>query len=420
MNYEQAVNYIHSLLKFGIKPGLERVSVLLELMDNPQNKLKYVHVAGTNGKGSTCNMISNALINAGYDVGLFTSPYVVDFCERFQFNGKMISQNELTDEIETVEPLVTKLEKDGIELTEFEVITAVAFHWFYKKGCDIVVLEVGLGGRFDSTNVIKNPLISAITSISFDHTNILGNSIEEIAGEKAGIIKENSVCVTYPNQNPKALKVVRDVCKEKNTGLVIPNTPKILSSTIDGNVFIYNHIEFKTRLIGEHQVYNAVTAIEVLKELRFLGYDISLENIFNGIYNTTVPARMEIAKNKNTILIDGGHNEECSEALKNVLEKYLSDKEIICIIGMMADKDVKSYISNVIPFCKKVYTITPDNPRSMLADDLANLVKPICSDVKTINFGQAKQILKDKYSKNSIILVCGSFYLASDIRSYII
>ena len=239
MNYTGSVEYIHSLLRFGIKPGLERISELLSLLGNPQEKVKAIHIAGTNGKGSTSTMTANILKNAGYRTGLFTSPYVINFRERIRINGEMIPEDALAETVSRVKEKIDILNEQGTEITEFEAITAAAYLYFAEEGCDFAVMETGLGGRFDATNVITKPAICIITSISFDHTDILGDSLEKIAFEKCGIIKRNCPVVTSENQSSEAMQVIKKTCEEKSSPLFItdPQKATVISDTLGKTVF---------------------------------------------------------------------------------------------------------------------------------------------------------------------------------------
>ena len=256
MNYNEALSYVHSLLVFGSKPGLQRMSRVMAKLGSPQKHLKFIHIAGTNGKGSTATMLSNVYIKAGLRVGLYISPFVTDFRERIQLNGQMIEQNDFAH-------FAQKVKNTNVTLTEFEFITAAAFCYFAEKQCDIVILETGLGGRLDATNIIEKPLCSVITHISLDHTGVLGDTIEQIATEKCGIIKNRGLTVTDMNQEPEALQVI----KSHSGNLIIPSKEdlKILSADIFGNTFIYKGEKYETTLAGLHQVSNAVSVIETVK-----------------------------------------------------------------------------------------------------------------------------------------------------------
>lgn len=418
MNYFEAVEYIHSLLKFGINPGLERMEAMLELMDNPQKKTEFIHIAGTNGKGSCCNMLSNVLVDSGKKVGLFTSPYVVDFCERIQIDGEMISHEDLIKEVEKIIPVVKKLEKINMQPTEFEVITAIAFDYFSKRHCDVVVLEVGLGGLLDSTNVIEKPLLSVIMSISFDHMNILGNTIQEIAIQKAGIIKPKSVVVSYPLQNEKALAVIMQKCRDKNATLVVPNANNVdvISKTLHGSDFVYEGEKYHIKMVGDHQINNAVTVIAGCKFLPF----VSAENIKNGIEKTVVPARMELLSENPLILLDGGHNEDCGKALQNVLETHFAGKRIVALMGMMEDKEWEKYLSLVASCFTQIVVTTPNNPRALPPNRMKAYAESICKNVVAVDHVEESVETSLELLKNGdALVVCGSFYLASDVRKII-
>ena len=412
MNFNESVEYIHSLLAFGIKPGLERISMLLELLQNPQDKLKIVHIAGTNGKGSTSTMISNMLIASGKKTGLFTSPYVIDFCERIQIDGENVNKTLFAECVTEVREKIEELNKQDIVITEFEAITVSAFLCFLKAECEYVVLEVGLGGRFDATNVVKNPEAVVITSISLDHIAILGDTIEKIAFEKCGIIKENTSVITSLNQSDDALKVIKETCEGKSCSLVItnPKVAEILDDSIFGTVFEYDNCVYKTRLTGNHQIENTVNAIECGKIL-----GLSDVAITEGIANTKMIARMEIIGENPLTIRDGGHNEGCAEALYNFLNKY-QVKNINMLIGLMADKDVTGYVKKIAPLCKSVVTVTPSNPRALNGEALKEITENYCDDTKFINNPkEGYEYILSKTEEDETVLICGSFYLMSDI-----
>ena len=293
MNYTEARAYVDSTEKFGIRPGLERITKMMTYLGNPQDKLKFVHVAGTNGKGSTCTMIASILSGAGYRTGLFTSPYVIDFRERFMVDGEMISEEEFAEIMTRVKTVNDLLEKSGCNLTQFELITAVAFLWFSQKECDVVVLECGLGGRLDSTNVIKEPLCSVITKISLDHTDILGDTVEKIAGEKAGIIKPGCPVVLAPNQRQETVSVIVRRCAELGSPLIVSGMEKVTEKAMLPTMteVFYAGLRFIVPLAGPHQVENAITAVNAARELNERGLRISDEKIVAGIAKAKIPAR---------------------------------------------------------------------------------------------------------------------------------
>lgn len=414
MNYTQSVDYIHSLLAFGIKPGLERIRLLLELLGNPQDKIKTVHVAGTNGKGSTSSMIAQSLICDGHKTGLFVSPYVISFCERIQINGKNVDGEFLAERVTRVREKIEELNQKNIIITEFEAITAAAFLCFYESGCEYAVIEVGLGGRFDATNVLKSPKAVVITSISLDHTAILGDTVSKIAFEKCGVIKKGSDVITSVNQTDDAAEVIEKAVLEHGGKLIKtdPGRVKILSDNIFGTEFEYFGEKYKTALAGEHQIENAVNAIEAARAI-----GVSTAAIIEGISKTKMTARMEIIGQNPLIIRDGGHNEGCSLALRDYLLKY-NLKNIHLLIGMMADKDTESYIKNVVPLCKSVTTVTPSNPRAMDGSELLAIARKFCKKCQFISDPKtAYNSLVSTSKKDDTVLVCGSFYLISDIFS---
>ena len=414
MNFTESVEYIHSLLAFGIKPGLERISMLLEMLDNPQDKLKVIHVAGTNGKGSTSTTISDMLIADGHKTGLFTSPYVIDFCERIQIDGENVDKDIFAECVSEVREKIEELNKQDIIITEFEAITVSAFLCFMKAECEYVVLEVGLGGRFDATNVVKKPEAAVITSISLDHIAILGDTIEKIAFEKCGIIKDKVPVITSINQNDDALKVIKDTCEKRNCDLIItdPHKTEIHDDSIFGTVFSYDGNVYKTRLTGNHQIENAVNAIECAKT-----HGASKIAIAQGVENTRMIARMEIIGENPLVIRDGGHNEGCAEALYNFLTKY-EVKNIKMLIGLMADKDVEGYVEKIAPLCKSVVTVTPSNPRALNGEALKEITEKYCDDTKFIsNPKEGYKYILSNTKEDETVLICGSFYMMSDIFS---
>ena len=419
MNCKEAVEYIHSLERFGIMPGLERISALCEALGNPQNDVKFIHVAGTNGKGSTCTLIANALIEAGYKTGLYTSPYVVDFRERIQLNGEMIEPDELAFCVQKVKSVYeSALLPKGLKITEFEAVTAAAFLYFSRMKCDYVVLEVGLGGRFDATNIITNPDAVCIASIGLDHTAILGDTIEKIAKEKCGIIKEGAPVIFYPLQKNEAVKVILETCKEKRC---LPILPKISDAIITdkgiyGTLVQYGSAKYSLKLPGKHIAYNSLVAFECLKKL-----GIDQQYIISGFEKTTVPARMEILGKNPVILLDGGHNEDCALALRNVIRDNFYGKKIIMVSSIMADKDYDTYLSNVAPFANEFIATKADVPRALESDKLKEDASRYCNNcIEIKNPAQAVAFALDNAEIDDIIIICGSFYLAGEVRENII
>ncbi|MBE6769932.1 MAG: bifunctional folylpolyglutamate synthase/dihydrofolate synthase [Ruminococcaceae bacterium] len=403
MNYNEALSYVHSLLVFGSKPGLKRMSRVMEKLGNPQNNLKFIHIAGTNGKGSTATMLSNVYIKAGLRVGLYISPFVIDFRERIQLNGKMIDKTDFARSAQRVKDT-------GVTLTEFEFITAVAFCYFAEKQCDIVILETGLGGRLDATNIIENPLCSVITHISLDHTGVLGDTIEQIATEKCGIIKNRGLTVSDMNQEPEVVKVI----KAHSDSLVVPSKEdlRILSVDIFGNTFIYKGEKYETTLAGLHQVSNAVSVIETVKNT----LPVKEETLKAAIKETVFPARCEIISKNPLVVLDGAHNPDGAVALKRVMENYSG--EITAIVGMMADKDCGEVLKTLLPHCENVITVTVrENPRSISAEALMSHAKPHCKNCFTAKDYDEAIKKAVALSGGKPVFVFGSLYLASAIRN---
>ncbi len=411
MTYDNALEYIHSFLKFGSKPGLERIEALLTKLGNPQKNLRIVHVAGTNGKGSVSTMLSNIFRAEGKKTGLFTSPYIVDFCERIQINGEMISHEKLSSLTEKIKPIVEELNSEGIEPTEFEIITAMAFDCYCQENCDIVVLEVGLGGLLDSTNVVEKPLASVITSISFDHTDVLGNTLTEIAEQKCGIIKEDSMTVAYPLQELEVIRKIRQTTSEKNNTLYVPDISlmEIVECTLEKTVVKYKDIELTLQLFGEHQIYNMLTAVETA-----LSLGVGEDAIKKGVSQTHMPARVEFL-DKKTVL-DGGHNEKGTEMMSKVLGLF---EENTVVVSMMADKDVENSVKNLSTNAKVMIATECSNPRAMKAEALSEICKKYCDEVYAI--GNPFEAIDKAFElkKDNLIAVCGSLYLASEVREHL-
>ncbi len=423
MTYNEAVKKINSLLTFGIKPGLERISELLRRTGSPEKNLSFVHAAGTNGKGSTCALVSSVLSAAGYKTGLFISPYVLEFRERFMINGRMIPEKTLAGIVEKLFPITEDMRAEGKIITEFEFVFAIAVHWYSMEKCDVVVLETGLGGRFDATNVISTPLVNIITSVSLDHTKILGDTYAQIAAEKCGILKPGGICVAYAKQQPEAMKVIKQKAAEKNNRLIIADADnaEIVFSDISGTEFIYKDMKLRIRLIGDHQVRNAVTALEAVFALKDRGLKISDAAIAEGFAKTGFPARLELLSEKPLILLDGAHNPDGAAALSEAVGKYLDGKRKIGIVGMLADKDVGSALSCIAPLFDMIFTTEPSNPRKMSSSELRDVIMPYCSNVAgcSSNTEAYKKALSELDDRSALVIF-GSLYLASDMRKIVL
>lgn len=428
MNYNEALEYIHGTYRFGRKLGLDNITKLLELLGNPHEALNIIHVAGTNGKGSTASFINSILVNGGYKVGLYTSPYLETFTERIRVNGENIKEDDLGRVTAIVKEKVNEMVKVGYNHpTEFEIVTAIALYYYKEQNVDFVVLEVGMGGRYDATNVIKNPLVCVITPVSVDHTDYLGDTLGKIAFEKAGIIKENSFVVMYP-QEKEAHDSIKNIVDEKNAKLVIANIEdkNILKTSIKGQVFNFTlgnekYDDLEIKLIGDHQVNNSIVAINVIEILKN-NYNIKInkEAIYKGLTETKWAGRIELLMEKPLVIIDGAHNEDGAVSLANAIDKYFSDKKITFIIGMLKDKDVDSVLNILIPKCSKVITTKPDSDRSLEAEELKE--KIVKMEVDCIAIGDIKEAVKlaiDTYKEDEVIIFAGSLYMIGEVRSII-
>jgi len=369
MTYNEAIKYIHSISWTGSRPGLERITQLCELMGNPQDDLTIVHVAGTNGKGSFCAMLESILRTAGYSTGMFTSPFVEHFNERFCYNGDMISERELAEIVQYVRPFAEQMDDFP---TEFEFITAVGFEYFRRKKCDIVVLEAGMGGRLDSTNVVKNPLFTMITGIAFDHMEYLGDTIEKIAAEKAGIIKQGRPLL-FGGRPEAAKSVIQAKAEEKNSPFYLTDTTKLqnIDYSLDGTTFDFGDLRaLKIPLLSFYQPYNAANVLTAVEILREDGLTISEEHIREGLANVKWKGRFEKICSSPPIYFDGGHNVEGVQKTVESIAHYFPDG-VNLIFGVMRDKKYEEMVALCAPIAHKAFCVTVNNPRAMSGVNLA-------------------------------------------------
>lgn len=416
MDYNTAVEYTHSLLRFGSRPGLSRITALLEALSNPQKKLSAVHVAGTNGKGSVCACLSAIFEKKGLKTGLFISPFITDFRERMQINSKFISKVDYAAAASRVREAAESLPAELFP-TEFEFVTAAAVLWFAEKGCDIVVLETGLGGRLDSTNVLEKPLCTVITSISTDHTAVLGDTIDKIAAEKCGIIKENCPLVTTALQPTAAAEVIKRTAEEKDAPLyaVDPTKAEILFDGLSGSDFIFEGMNIHQPLAGEFQVENTCLAVRAAK---LAVGSLTEDDIIEGLKNVRHPARFEIMSKSPLIILDGAHNDGGARALAESLKKYLPSGHLFGICGMLKDKEYEKALSHLTPLFDEIMTVTPESPRALPAEELAKSlegkVKKVCAE-KT-DEGLLRRAIEAAAGRPLIIF--GSLYLAGQMYKY--
>ncbi len=416
MTYDEALSYIHSTIRKGAVPGLGRIRELMERLGNPQRQLSYVHITGTNGKGSTAAMTASVLRSAGYRVGLYTSPFLWRFNERMNVDGRDIADEELAQVTELVKPAAQALSDPP---TEFELVTAIALCWFARKQCDIVVLEVGMGGKNDATNVIPAPEVAVLCNIGLDHTAQLGTTLAAIAENKSGILKPGCQGVLYPN-SPDVEAVVTGVCREQGIPLHIADFSQIhvKSKDFSGQILDYKgYSGLHLPLLGGHQTRNCAVVLETLEALRQQGWNIPENAVYKGIANTVWPGRFELLRRQPIFIVDGGHNPQCLAALAENVKTYLDSRNIIALTGVMADKDYLEMYKGLVPLVSQFVTVTPDNPRSLdaesLADYLRHLGKP-AQAAGSVEEGVQKALALA--GTGGTVLAFGSLYMTGPIR----
>ena len=420
MTTNEAIAYINNYSWSTSRLGLERTRELLERLGNPQKKLKFIHVAGTNGKGSTCAMLERILRSAGYRTGFYPSPYIEDFRERIQVCGEYISEEALCKITERVSKEADAMEDHP---SQFELITAIGMLYFEEMHCDIVVLEVGMGGSLDSTNVIDVPLAAVITNIGLDHTEYLGDTIEKIAAVKAGIIKPGTHAVSY-RQKPSVEQVISDVCRDKGAALSVAGKCEEKSHSLDGQIFAYKGIEYRLALLGRHQLENAAVVLETVDVLRSEGYKISEEAVHDGFEKVRWPARFEVLGRDPLFVLDGGHNPQCAEALADCVREYVADPgkgEKVCfLIGMLADKDYETTLRIIRPFGARYVCITPNSPRALPAEALAADIMKIAGecgeDISVSCSENIQNAIREAEESKLPVIAFGSLYSAGEIR----
>lgn len=425
MNYDEAMSYIKNTAKFGSNLGLTRTERILQLLGNPHKKLKCIHIAGTNGKGSTTAMLTNILIEAGFKTGMYTSPYLQVFEERIQINSKNISKDDLSVVVTEVSEAVQKVVKEGYDHpTEFEIITCAMFLYFYKENVDYAVIEVGLGGRLDSTNVIT-PILSIITSISYDHMNILGNTLSQIASEKAGIIKPEVPVVVYP-QNEESLQVIENICIDRESKLIkVPEDCVDFIDTYNNKQKIAiktkrDNYEIQLNLLGKHQLLNCAVVIYAVEELNNQGILISKKHIIEGLYSVNWPGRLEVMQDTPKVLIDGAHNIDGIMKLSESLNTYFKYENMYLILGILADKQVEEMVEAIAQKASKVFTVTPHSDRAEIAEQLAEVVSAKGIPCEPVgDYERAYQKALSYCGKDDLLLICGSLYMIGDMRTLI-
>lgn len=419
MNYTEALEYIHGISWTFCKPGLERIGELCRKLGHPERKLRFIHIAGTNGKGSSSAMLASILHAAGYKVGLFTSPYVRVFNERMRIGTENISDSELAEITSHVRPFADAMEDRP---TEFELISAIAFEYFARNMCDVVVLEAGMGGRLDSTNIIGSSLLSVITGIALDHVAFLGDTVEKIAAEKAGIIKQGCP-VLFGGDDDAADAVIR--AEAQKTGAEYARTDRatlaVKSFSLKGSEFDFlGYKDVKISLLGSYQPRNAATVITAVEMLKKRGMQIPENAVREGLASTRWPARFELLSESPTVIFDGAHNAEGVSAATESIKLYFKDKKVSVISGVLSDKDYGAIADDISKIADCVFTITPENPRALSAREYADVfsARGVCA-VACASVNEALSSALEKVKTDGRALVClGSLYTYSSVMEF--
>ena len=416
MTYEEALKYIHSVNWVGSKLGLERTRELLGKLGDPHKKLKFVHIAGTNGKGSTAAMLASILEKAGYRTGLYTSPFINRFNERMQVNGEQIPDDTLAELTVRIQPYADAMEDAP---TEFELITALAMEYFRLENCEIVVLEVGMGGELDSTNVIGVPEAAVIAAMGLDHVKELGPTMADIARAKAGIIKAGGAVVSYGG-NPEADEVFAQVCQERGASLRRPDFSRIAPGAfdLDGQSFSYGDwADLRIPLAGRYQLNNAAVVLETVEALRERGWQISGEAVRQGMASARWPARFEVLRRDPVFIVDGGHNPHGIQATAESLQRLFPGRKITFVTGVMADKDVESILGLIVPLAEQFFTVRPENPRAMKAEELARRIRALgakATPCESVADGVARAV--EAEGQDGVACALGSLYMSGEVR----
>lgn len=415
MNYEEALAYLENYTWSKTRLGLGRTRELVAKLGDPQKQLRFVHVGGSNGKGSTCAMVASVLQAAGYRTGLYTSPYIQDFCERIQINGENIPRERLAE--------ITVELKDAAESMEdhpswFEMVTALAFKYYLEENCDIVVLEVGMGGELDSTNVIDKPEVAVLTNIGLEHTEYLGDTIEAIAETKSRIIKPGCRVVSYDNQ-PEVKDIISRIAAENDAPVVFadPAEVRLISRDLDGQVFEWESETYCLPLHGDHQLKNASVVMEILRALREQGWDIPLEAVKKGLAEVKWPARFQILAREPLFILDGGHNPQCAEAMTESLRALLPGQKVDFLLGILADKDYSQMIDILAPYAASFHCIAPENERALGVSELTDAIRARGFEAHAHDdLAKAMDAVMNSAADNGRPAVCfGSLYLAGEV-----
>lgn len=426
MDYAMAMNYIEEKNKLGSVPGLENIKELLHRLGDPQDQCRCLQIAGTNGKGSVFSFVQEILLESGHTVGRYISPTIFTYLERFQINKCSMGEREFADLLGVVAEKVKEMEQAGLHSpTAFEIETAVAFLYFARHKVDYALIECGMGGKLDATNVIAHPVMSVIASVSRDHMQFLGEKLTEIAEHKAGIIKENSLCITAP-QEQEVIRVLRDVCAQKKTELICVDEAelKILNMDMDQTIFSYRGQNYTIKLLGEHQIINAAVAIEVAGKIGGVGRDV----IKRGLYKTEWRGRMTRVCETPDVFVDGAHNEAAWKYLQKAVNKYFTNRKIIYIIGVLKDKEYKKMVDILAETMSYAIAVTPDTPRALdkklLAEEISQRgigTSTACSADDAVQQAMYRvSVLQPEGTEEDapVILVCGSLSFIAEYLEY--
>lgn len=415
MTGTEAIKYIENYTWSRTRLGLERTRELLERLGNPQKSLKFIHVAGSNGKGSTCAMLDSILREAGYRTGLYTSPHIEEFEERMRVNGRNISGDALGRITDRVRTAAEAMEDHP---SQFEIITAAAMLYFLEEKCDIVVLEVGMGGEMDSTNVIDAPVAAVIVNIGLEHTEYLGDTLEKIALTKSGIIKPGSSVVCYDGAE-EVTRVVEKVCHDRGVELVKADFSQLkgFDSTLDGQWLEYRGKRYFTALLGEHQLCNTAVVTDVVGLLRRKGFNIDDDALARGLENVRWPARLEVLNRFPLFVLDGGHNPQCAAALVNSRDEFAAGRKIVYLVGILKDKDYNTMLDELLDGAQEFFCLTPHSPRALAAEELAAVIRAKGAPAQAFDNERDAVFAALKAAGNDGVVICfGSLYMAGEVR----
>ncbi len=424
MNFEESRQYIEDAQKYGSVLGLSNMYEMMGRLGNPQDHLKIVHVAGTNGKGSVIAYLYSVMQKTGRKVGRYTSPVLFSYLEKLEISGQQISEDRFADIITKVADVISDMERESLpHPTPFEIETAAAFQWFFEEKCDLVLMEVGMGGDLDATNIFEHPVLSVLTSISMDHMAYLGNTLGEIAEKKAGILKKGSPMISAP-QRPEAENKIRDICRNLEIPYlaVDPSLARVLEEDQEGQTFIYKGQTYRIPLAGTHQITNAVVALEALKLLNSQGFAASDETIKAGLQDTVWRGRFTVIHKNPLFIVDGAHNPGAADRLSESVEKYFPGRRLIYITGVFKDKDYRYVLKKMSPYSDTLLAIeTPDNERALPAEELKKAAEEFYQ--KTEAVPDIKEAVERAFflaEKEDIILSFGSLSFIKDVEEAVI